>query len=352
MVTWKDGSIVYEGIIKKNPLKDKVTVTCVKKGGRGHVKLMVISRKRLIPKKMSKKPVNHRLLERKYKRKNSKELVKFLTESSLTSEQRHVITQILTERKYNFNSSENINKTQRKDVLYVDPKLLVIEVGFNTRVDYGDIEELKNSIVENGVRVPLRGYKNPDGTYTVVDGHRRHTATMLAIKEGVDIARLPFISEKKRTEEERVFDIILSNDGKPLTPLELGETYKRLVNYGYGVSEIAKKIGKSISHVSDMITVANSSKSIKGLVQENVISASLVAKLKNKVKDTDKAEKIIKKKAKKKNKVVPKDFPDILEKSYSKAEVLQLLKKQIAACSRDICKNCLDKVLNIQITVK
>jgi len=48
-----------------------------------------------------------------------------------------------------------IVKTKRSDVSYIDPKIIMIVADFNTRMDYGDLNELKNSIVENGVRIPL-----------------------------------------------------------------------------------------------------------------------------------------------------------------------------------------------------
>ncbi len=218
------------------------------------------------------------------------------------------------------------NKAQRKDLWYIDPRLLSIEEGFNTRTDYGDIDELKDSIIENGVKIPLRGHKEGD-VYIITDGHRRLMAINKAIAEGTEIARVPFMLEKKKTAEERIFEIILSNDGKPLAPLELGETYKKLVNLGYKYTEIAKKIGKTITHVSDMVKVAESPKEIKDLIKENRIAATTVAEVKNKLKNAEEADQTIKDKLKEKIeeadaigkkedevRVTPKDFDDIVKK--------------------------------------
>ncbi len=216
-----------------------------------------------------------------------------------------------------------INKTTRKDVLYIDPNLLTIDEGFNTRFDLGDIDELKNSIIENGVRIPIRGYKEGE-TYVVIDGHRRTIATLKAISEGNDIARVPFISEKKRTMEERIFDILLSNDGKPLTSIELGETYRRLKDYGYTYTEIANKIGKTVKSVSDLVLVAESSKELKELIKGGDISATLVFEIKKSMGNDELAEKIIKDKVaekketfkdeQKKQRVTKKDIKDIIQK--------------------------------------
>lgn len=265
--------------------------------------------------------------------------------------------------------TEELNKTQRRDLLYVDPKLLMLEENFNTRVDYGDLNELKNSIIENGVKIPLRGYKEGE-KYVVNDGHRRYLAVMLAIKEGNEIARVPFISEKKKNIEERIFEILLSNDGKSLTPLELGETYKRLQNYGFSPTEIAKRIGKSVSHVTTTIELAGSSKEVKDAIKEGSISATLVNEIKKSVDTAEEAEEIIKvttqtnKEAGKK--VTKKDLKGLIpekpakkgepegeieeeplhipektkvreysnEAKFTEKEVADLLKRQIIACSK------------------
>lgn len=265
---------------------------------------------------------------------------------------------------------EEINKTKRSDVLYIDPKLVKIEEGFNTRNDYGDIEELSNSIIENGVRVPLRGYKE-DEHYILTDGHRRFKAVNLALEKGIDIARMPFISEKKKSLEERIFDILVFNDGKQLTPLELGETYKRLTSYGYNATEISKKIGKTIKHVSDMIKVACSTKELKKLINDGLISASLVAEIKSKVKNDEEAEEIIKtvstikkedaKNGNTKEKVTKKDVDGLLpekeeaissSEQYPKEEVIELLKRQIKECAKDMPLSTRIKILRTPTIVK
>lgn len=268
-----------------------------------------------------------------------------------------------------------INKTKRSDVLFIDPRIIEIEKGFNTRIEYGDIDELKTSIIENGVRVPMRGYKNGD-VFVLTDGHRRFKAVNKALDEGIDIARVPFISEKKKSLEERIFDILLFNDGKTLTPLELGETYKKLLQYGYNFSEIAKKIGKTIKHVSDMVKVACSTKELKELIKDGDVSATLVADIKSKVKNDEEAEEIIKtvssiKKEtsggdKKKEKVTKKDIEDLLpekpkeekenksenQQVFTKEEVLELLKQQKKACATGQPMAIKLKIMSTELVLK
>lgn len=245
-----------------------------------------------------------------------------------------------------------INDTKRKDMLLVDPRNLKIEEGFNTRIDYGDIDELMNSIIENGVQIPLKGYKDGD-FFVIVNGHRRWTAIQKAIELGFQIARVPFISEKKKSIEERIFDIIITNDGKQLTSLELGETYKKLMNYNFTIPEIAKKIGKTYKHVSDCISVAECSKEVKTMIQDGDVSATLVAEVTSKVKDADKVTEIIKTASDKnkntgKKKVTKRDIEELnfdieknttektTEKTFTLSEVKKLLIDQITACANRV----------------
>lgn len=287
---------------------------------------------------------------------------------------------------------KELNKTQRKDLFYLDPRVLTIEDGFNVRTDYGDLDQLKLSIVENGVKIPLRGYKiYGKNEYVVVDGHRRFMAVMMAIKEGNDIARVPFITEEKKTAEERNFEMILSNDGKQLTPLELGEVYKRLQNYGYSPSEISRRIGKSVTHVIDMIDVAGSSKDVKDAIKEGSISTTLVSEVKKSIKDQDQAEEVIKtsvqiKKEEGAKKVTKKDLKGIVPekkkdvkkemesegrqvfidddvngdnyekvysdtKTYIEVDVAELLKKQINECAKNVPSAFRKKVLMTSLVI-
>ena len=286
-------------------------------------------------------------------------------------------------------SGQPLNKSQKKDIRLIDPRLLKVEPDFNTRFDYGDLDELKQSIIENGVRIPLRGYKQGE-YFIVVDGHRRHSAIVMAINEGVEIARVPFISEKKRSLEERIFDVLLSNDGKQLTALELGETYRRLVNCGFNYTEIAKKIGKGATHVTDMVRVAESSKELKGMIKERKVSATLVKDVKNTVKDDEKAEKIIKDKVQEKEKeaeksgeevkVTKKDLKNVIEKQpdnskttgmvdideleekkknvakpvkeFTRQEVIVLLKQQIEACKEVLLEEFRVELDNVELVLK
>lgn len=167
---------------------------------------------------------------------------------------------------------------KRTDLLWIEPVNLVVEDGFNVRYDYGDIDELAQSIIENGVKVPLRGVKNR-GTdqYIITDGHRRFKAVQRAIELGATDLLVPLIPDKRGiSEEKRVLGMVIYNDGKRLTLLEEALVYDRLISYGLTQAEIARKVGKSPTHISNCILLANAPTVVKNQIKEGNVSASFV----------------------------------------------------------------------------
>src|SRR5258706_12170843 len=81
----------------------------------------------------------------------------------------------------------------RSDLFKVDPKQIVVRDGWNPRTQF-DISDLKDSIREHGVLVPLRVRINGD-TVELVDGERRAPATLALIEAGYAVLSVPAILE-------------------------------------------------------------------------------------------------------------------------------------------------------------
>lgn len=163
---------------------------------------------------------------------------------------------------------------QRTDLFKLDPREIIVEQGFNVRQDFGDMESLKQSISVNGVLTPLRGYKKGD-VYVLTDGHRRHRAAMELINEGIQI-RVPFIASKEKSEETRLIQMYLSNDGKRLNAVEQAELIKRFINLGLKPKEISLKLGISVVTISNLQSIADLPTKLKKRIQNNEISSTLV----------------------------------------------------------------------------
>jgi len=176
------------------------------------------------------------------------------------------------------NEFNSRNRPTRRDMFFINFEHLQVIEGFNVRYDYGDIEELAKSIEQNGVKVPLRGYKDGE-VYKITDGHRRYKALELLHKKGI-VVNAPFVSETKGyNDEQRTLDLVLTNDGKRLTLLEEAEVYGRLLNYGWNLSDIAKKVGKSLTHISNCALLLEASTLLKNQIRENKVSASTVIEM-------------------------------------------------------------------------
>jgi ParB-like chromosome segregation protein Spo0J len=72
------------------------------------------------------------------------------------------------------------DNTQRgEEIVKIELDKIIIREGFNVREDYGDLQELAYSILGNGQTVPGRVDVLADGTFLLVDGHRRFKALCL-----------------------------------------------------------------------------------------------------------------------------------------------------------------------------
>lgn len=182
--------------------------------------------------------------------------------------------------------------TRRTDVFHLDPRLIHVEEGFNARLDQ-DHNDILESIRVKGVKMPLHTFTKNDTIY-VKDGHRRLAAVMQLINEGENIRSVPCVhAPKSETVEERTFDLLTCNSGKPLSKLEQGHVFIRLVNFGYKQAEIAHEVGKSVAHVNQAIALAKSPKKVQELILTGKVGESLVLEVLQKTEDGDEAYNIL-----------------------------------------------------------
>lgn len=155
-------------------------------------------------------------------------------------------------------------KNKRTDLMMVLPQNIIVVEGFNKRIDYGDIEGLAQSILMNGLQLPLRAKKvlNQD-TYELVDGHRRMRAIQLLIDRGHDIGRIPVIPFKGN-QDDRLFTMFITGvDSKPLNTIEQSECVRMLINAGFNNEEISTRVGKSVSHINNLEKLSYVPKAVK-----------------------------------------------------------------------------------------
>lgn len=219
------------------------------------------------------------------------------------------------------------------DMLIVALEDIRIIPGFNVRVKdagyHAHIRDLANSIRENGFynNKPLTGYAGMEGKKPVIfltDGHCRMEGAHLAISEGAPITELPVIlKDKSVTMEDLTVELVRSNNGKRLTPLEMAIACKRLVSFNLKPQTIADKIGITVEYVNQLLTIAGAPASIREMIQAGEATAAVaLGALRDHGSDAGKVmgEALAKAKASGKTKLTQKFLPQqILKKAYAKS---------------------------------
>ena len=177
-----------------------------------------------------------------------------------------------------------INKMAKGDIYKIDPRLIFVVDGFNSRTDFGDIDELAKQIREAGVLNPITVIptKDADGEkYRLVDGERRYRAVMKLLEEGDDIARVPAIFLSKSTTDEELYaQQFLRNEGKQFSEYELGLlSHKLKEKCGKTIAEIAKMLGKNPGVISYALAHLERDPRIQEMLKKGVISGANVRRV-------------------------------------------------------------------------
>ena len=143
---------------------------------------------------------------------------------------------------------KNGTEMSAKKTFLVPLAELYIEPGYNVReIDQAHIEEFRDAYI-SGEFVPPLAVQVTEKGIKIIDGHHRYHGALLATESGTEIPRLE-CKDFSGTEADRIAFMVTSSQGKPLTSLERAAAYQRLANQGWEVTEIAKKVKRSVSDV-------------------------------------------------------------------------------------------------------
>lgn len=190
------------------------------------------------------------------------------------------------------------------------------------------LEELAASIKEYGVLQPIIVKKSIKG-YEIVAGERRFRASKLAGKETIPAIIREF------TDNEMMEIAILENlQRENLNAIEEAEAYHSLMEHLHMTQEeVAKKVGKSRSHITNMLGLIALPNEVKKLIGEDKLSmghARVLSKIDNAEKVKDLALKVVNNKlsVRETEKLASKeDFPrrnKIVRKDSSQREYIEI----------------------------
>jgi len=178
-----------------------------------------------------------------------------------------------------------VNSSRADESVKIELSKIIVKPGFNVRQDMGDVKSLAASILENGQSLPGRVDVLEDGTFILIDGHRRFEALKLIEQQGHECFFKAFVNNSKTTDEQRILQMFTTQDSKPLESHEVAELIQRLMNLGHTQKSVAQKIGKSQSYVSQMLDYASESPTIKKQVVNGSMTVSDAVKLKKQIPD-------------------------------------------------------------------
>ncbi len=144
-------------------------------------------------------------------------------------------------------SSIKNNSISKIDISKISPNKLQPRRNFKEK----EIQELSSSIKNQGLIQPLVVRDTGDNGYEIIAGERRWRACQLAGLHSVDCVILSIA-------ENKVFEIALIENiqRENLNVVEEAKAYKKLIeNNNLKIDELGKKLGKSSSHISNLIRI-------------------------------------------------------------------------------------------------
>ena len=157
--------------------------------------------------------------------------------------------------------------------------------------DKNSINELAESIKSKGLVQPILVRPSPTetGIYEIIAGERRWRAAQIA-----QLHEVPAVVRKLDDVEALEIAIIENVQRSDLSPIEEAAGYKRLIeNHGHTQEALAEIVGKSRSHIANIIRLLGLPQSIQDMISEGKISSGHARAIMNSAFPEQLAEKIV-----------------------------------------------------------
>lgn len=137
--------------------------------------------------------------------------------------------------------------------------------------DPEELEDLAHSIREKGVIQPIlaRPVEGGEDAFEIIAGERRWRAAQVA-----QLDEVPVIVVEASDKEALELAIIENVQRSDLNAIEEARGYERLAHeFGYSHADLARIIGKSRSHVANMLRLLKLPSSVEAMVVEGALTA-------------------------------------------------------------------------------
>lgn len=129
------------------------------------------------------------------------------------------------------------------------------------------IQELAQSIKENGLIQPIIVRKSPVLGYEILAGERRFRASIVA-----GLSEVPVIVKQLSDQDMMLHSIIENLQRENLNPIEEAKAYQSLIDKGFTHTEIAEKMGKSRPYITNLVRLLGLPKHILTEVESGKLS--------------------------------------------------------------------------------
>jgi ParB family chromosome partitioning protein len=138
------------------------------------------------------------------------------------------------------------------------------------RFDETEMQALVNSVQEKGVLQPLlvRRDKNDAARYEIIAGERRWRAA-----KAVGLQDVPVVIKELSDRDVLEVALIENVQRQDLSAIEEADGYQKLINeFGHTQDELARVIGKSRSHIANMLRLLKLPVSVQQMLEKQHIS--------------------------------------------------------------------------------
>lgn len=168
---------------------------------------------------------------------------------------------------------EGINKAT---IYKVQPHRVEFEDGFNLREEGPELDAHIEALYQSmkaGATIPPIDVSIVDGKIIARDGHCRTRAAKRLVADGI-----PYLLETRQfrgNEAECVFHMISSSQGKPLSPMESGRGFLRLVKYGQTIPQIVARTALSRATIDNGIALAEAPVEVQKMISSGAVATSV-----------------------------------------------------------------------------
>lgn len=171
----------------------------------------------------------------------------------------------LEEDKKTTRSKQPFSNSKRETIYYINSNMLK-RGKYQPRgeIDLNSLQELTHSIKAQGILQPLIVRSIGEKKYEVVVGERRWRAAQLA-----GLTEIPAIINDISDEEATAFALIENLQREDLGPLEEANGYQKLIEeFKFTHDEIAQKVGKSRTSITNVLRLLSLQDEVKVLLRE------------------------------------------------------------------------------------